>query len=117
MVEFNKLFGNPNLFQFKKPLPSPEQSIADKVYKYDEVLPIEAYNSSVWLVEFEYGQNLLQIWHKDAKIEHVVAGMKMLYPDSEFTVAAVDVGSVWISQIENMMSNGRKLNQNMEVVI
>jgi hypothetical protein len=32
-------------------------------------------------------------------------------------VAAVDVGSVWISKIENMMSNGRKLNQNMEVVI
>lgn len=101
----------------KFPLPSMKEFITDKVYKYDKVLPIKAYNSSVWLVEFEYGQKLLQIWHKNAKIEDIVNAMKMQYPASVFTVSAIDVGSVWVSKIESMMSNGRKLNQDMEVVI
>jgi hypothetical protein len=96
-----------------------------QAWKYENVLPIAAYNSSCWLIEFaahpataELGPNqLLQIWHKDTKIEDVVESMKNQFSASKFTVAAVDVGSVWVYGVEQMLSNGRKLNQNMEVVI
>lgn len=88
-----------------------------KVFKYDEVLPIESHLSTVWMINFEAGPRKLQIWHKDAKIEEIVEATKAMYPKDKFDVEAVNVGSIWVHSIENMMSDGRKLNQDMEVVI
>jgi len=86
-------------------------------YKYEDVIPIKAYNSSCWMVKFPQGQILLEVWHKEAKIEDIVEAMKMQFPGTKFTVAALDVGAFWIQTVENSMSNGRMVNQDMEVVI
>ena len=87
------------------------------VYKYEDVMPIHAHQSSVWLVEFENGAKCLNVWHKDAKIEDIVESAKMEYPDIKFTVAAIDVGTFYLYQTGMSMSNGRKLNQDMEVIV
>ncbi len=92
--------------------------MSEQRYKYHEVMTIDAYQSSVWLIEFAAGQKKLMIWHKDAEIQNIVEAVKLQHPQPiQFTVAAVDVGSVWLHSIEHMMSNGRKLNQDMEVVV
>jgi len=88
-----------------------------ETFLYKDVLPIKGYKSSVWLVKFEQGQRLLHIWHKDAKIEDIVAAVKREFSAQKFTVAAVDVGSVWVQTVNNMYSNGRMVNQDMEVVV
>lgn len=90
---------------------------AGGTYKYEDVLPIDAYQSTVWLVEFENGAKHLNVWHKDAKIEDIVESSKMQFKDIKFTVAAIDVGTFCLYQTGMSMSNGRKLNQDMEVVL
>ena len=88
-----------------------------ETFLYKDTLPIKAYNSTVWLVKFKQGQQLLQIWHKDAKIEDIVNAVKMEFSAQKFTVSAVDVGSVWIQTVNTMHSNGRMVNQDMEVEV
>jgi len=85
--------------------------------KYNEVLPINAYVSTAWMVEFTNGCKQLNLWHKNAKIEDVVEAIGMQWPNYEFTVAAVDVGVFTVHHVDHSLSNGRKLNQDMEVVI
>ncbi len=93
-------------------------------YHYSNVLPIDAFQSSVWLVEFQHmSQQLshstkqLHVWHKKAKIEDIVEAIKLYDPEAKFTVAAVDVGTFNIESVANALSNGRKLNQDMIVVV
>ncbi len=93
------------------------QITSSEPYMYKDVASIDAYNSSVWLVKFATGQQLLQVWHKKAKIEDIVEGINMQFSGCNFTVSAVDVGSIWIHAVEHMLSNGRMVNQNMEVVV
>jgi len=94
-----------------------ESTPTEGVYKYEDVQPINSYQSTVWLVEFENGAKILNVWHKDAKIENIVESAKMEYPDIKFTVAAINVGTFCLYQTGMSMSNGRKLNQDMEVVL
>lgn len=93
-------------------------------YHYSNVMLIDAYQSTVWLVEFQHmSQRLfhstkqLHVWHKKAKIENIVEAIKLYDPEAKFTVAAVDVGTFNIDSIANALSNGRKLNQDMIVVV
>lgn len=94
-----------------------ESTPAGGVYKYKDTMPIKPYISTVWMVEFENGAKHLNVWHKDAKIEDIVESVKMEHPDIKFTVATIDVGTFYLYQTGMSMSNGRKLNQDMEVVI
>jgi len=94
-----------------------ESQAAGGTYKYKDVAPIHPYQSTVWMVEFENNAKILNVWHKDAKIEDIVESAKMEYPDIKFTVAAVNVGTFCLYQTGMSMSNGRKLNQDMEVVL
>jgi hypothetical protein len=89
----------------------------EEVYKYEDVLPIDSYQSTVWLIEFPNGCQQLHVWHKDAKIEDIVDSVKVHYPDLPFTVAAIDVGMFTLHSTHHSLSNGRKLNQNKEVVV
>ncbi len=86
-------------------------------YHYSSVLPIESYTSTPWMVEFENGCKQLHLWHKKAKIEDIVDAVKMTHPGIKFTVAAFDVGVFTLHHIDHAMSNGRKLNQDMCVVV
>lgn len=85
--------------------------------KYDEVLPIKSCPSTAWLVEFGGGQRQLCVWPRDTKIEDVVKMVKNHYPTSKFTVSAVDTGVFALHHTEWSMTNGRKLNQDMEVTV
>jgi len=86
-------------------------------YHYDEVRPVDPYLRTVWLVEFKTGGKVLEVWHGEAKIENVVPAMKARFPGHEFTVAAFDVGSVIVAQVQHSMHNGRKVNQDMMMEI
>lgn len=86
-------------------------------FKYEDVLPIKAYSSSIWLVKFEQGQQLLQVWHNKAKIEDIAAAMNVQFPGTKFTVTAISVGAFWLHHVEHSYSNGRMINQSMEAVI
>jgi len=88
----------------------------DKVYKYDEVVPIEGKQSTVWLVEFANGAKHLNVWHKDAKIEDVVEATKVQFTEP-FTVSSIDVGIFYLYQTGHSLSNARKVNQDMEIVV
>ena len=88
-----------------------------EVFKYKDVLPVEGKQSTVWLVEFENGAKHLNVWHKDAKIEDIVTATKMQFPEYPFTVAAIDVGIFYLYQTGHSMSNARKVNQDMEIVV
>lgn len=88
-----------------------------KRYKYKDVLPIESYQSTAWLIEFISGRKQIAIWHKDAQIEDIVKATKIQNPGKKFTISVVDVGVFDITMIVNCMFNDRKLNQNMRVVI
>ena len=94
-----------------------ESQEAGGTYKYEDVMPIHAYQSTVWMVEFENNAKHLNVWHRHAKIEDIVEATKMEFPDIKFTVAAIDVGTFFLYQTGMSMSNGRKLNQDMEVVV
>jgi len=97
--------------------------IEQSIYHYNNVLPIEAHQSTVWLVEFQHMSSMFQstkqlhVWHKNAKIEDIVEAIKLYDPEAKFTVTTVDVGTFEISAIQNSMSNARKLNQDMFVVV
>jgi hypothetical protein len=92
--------------------------MAEKAFMYKDALPIKTFNSSVWLVKFEQGQQLLQVWHKEAKIEDIVIAVKMEFATGpKFTVSAVDVGSFWLHSTKTSLTNGRMVNQDMEVVV
>ena len=86
-------------------------------YKYKDVVAIDAYQSTPWLVKFSNGCLQLHVWHKKAKIEDIVAAVKMQHPGVPFTVGAVDVGTFTLHHIDQALSNARLLNQDMEVVI
>lgn len=91
--------------------------MTEHAYKYKDVLPIEGYQSTVWLTQFENGAKHLNVWHKDAKIEDIVGAAKVEFPEIKFTVAAIDVGTFYLYNTGVSMPNGRKLNQDMEVVV
>lgn len=110
------LFGNWPGKPVGAPVSEPAQEKAQQ-YHYSEVLPIESFTSTVWMVEFEGGKKELHIWHKAAKIEDIVHAINNYKPGSKFTVSAVDVGIVTIGEIGQLYSNGRKLNQDMIVAI
>ena len=86
---------------------------------YGEGVKIEPYLRTVWCIEFETGATLLQVWHENATIEEVVSSSKLLYRNQKFTVSVVDVGtfSFVVDNFTNYMSNGLKLNQDMQYVI
>lgn len=88
-----------------------------EVYKYEDVAPIEGKQSTVWLVEFSNGAKHLNVWHKDAKIEDIVQATKVQSPGIGFTVASIDVGVFYLYQTGHSLSNARKVNQNMEIVV
>lgn len=94
----------------------------EQEYHYSNVLPIDAYQSTAWLVEFQHMSSLFQstkqlhVWHKGAKIEDIVESIKLYDPEAKFTVSAMDVGTFNIRSVQCSMSNGRKLNQDMVVV-
>ena len=69
------------------------------------------------MVEFETGHKQLQIFDKNTKIEDVVKVMNTHHCKTKFTVAAVDVGIFILHKVECSMSSGRKINQDMEVVV
>lgn len=85
--------------------------------KYKNVLPIKSFKSTSWLVEMEDGRKYVCIWHKKAKIEHIVDFIKLRYQKFKFTVSAIEVGMYDINIVDHAMTNGRKLNQNKRVVI
>jgi hypothetical protein len=86
-------------------------------YKYEDVRPINSYRNTAWMVEFDNGCKQIQLWHDKATIEDIVEAMKMEYPTTKFTVAAVDVGVFTIGRVEHCLSNGRKVNQDMNIQI
>lgn len=86
-------------------------------YHYSEVLPIKAFVRSTWLVERKDGKTFLAVWHKDAKIEDVAAYIKIKNPTLKFTVAAFDVGLLEISKVDFSSSNGRKVDQDLNVIV
>lgn len=90
------------------------------MYDYSEVLPIEAYKSTVWLIEEEYPtakRTFLSVWHDKAKIEDIVNFFKRESNTGVFTVAALNVGTFEVSKILHALSNGRKVNQDLKVVV
>jgi hypothetical protein len=101
----------------QEPLQSVEDTIADTAYKYEDVMPVDSYQSTPWLVEFDNGCKQIQLWHSKAIIKDIVEAMKMQYPNNKFTVAAVDVGVFTIGKVEQCLSNGRKVNQDMNIHI
>jgi len=46
-----------------------------------------------------------------------VTATKMQFPEYPFTVAAIDVGIFYLYQTGHSMSNARKVNQDMEIVV
>jgi len=88
-----------------------------KVYKYDEVMPINSYQRTVWIVKFPNGCTQLHVWHDKAKIEDIVTTVKMTHPSIPFTVGAMDVGVFTLDHIDHSMSNARKVNQDLEIVV
>jgi len=87
--------------------------------KYSDALTIEAVPRTVWMVEYANGAKQLQIWHANAKIEDIVESVnnQNVFDPLKFTVSVVDVGMFHIADIHSMMSNGRKLNQDLEVEV
>jgi len=85
--------------------------------QYKDTIQIRPYRSTVWLIEFSNGKQHLAIWHKDAEIDDIVVATKVHYPNRMFKVTNVDVGEFEISKILHSLSNGRGVNQNMEVVL
>lgn len=89
-------------------------------YRYDEVIPIKSYIRTTWMIEEEYPthkRRFIAVWHGEAKIEDIVMAHKTMKPDVKFTVAALDVGMFEVHLPIHAMSNARKLNQNMCVVV
>ena len=102
----------------KKPPPPPAPPAEDSVFKYHDVLEIKAYKATAWLADFKYGKRELLVWHDGAKIEDIVEAIKNSNSaGTKFTVTAICVGTYEISSCHNSLTNGRKLNQDMEVVI
>jgi hypothetical protein len=86
-------------------------------YDYKDGMLIDAKISTTWMVKFENGCKQLQVWHRDAKIKDIAKSVKTQWPKCRFTVAAVDVGVFTIHHIDHSLSDGRKLNQDMQVVV
>jgi hypothetical protein len=87
------------------------------VLNYKDTVEITPHVSTVWIVTFESGAKQLQVWDKDAKIEHVVDSMKAKHPKIKFNVAIADVGVFYLYYTALNIPSGRKVNQNMEEVL
>jgi len=85
--------------------------------KYEDVIPIDPYVSTVWLIEFKDGEKQLAVWHRKAKIEDIVEATKTFNPGRQFKVTSMDVGTFRISETLHSLSNGRGVNQNMEMEV
>jgi hypothetical protein len=85
--------------------------------KYEDVIPINPYVSTVWLIEFNDGEKHLAVWHIKAKIEDVVEATRTYHPGRKFKVTTVDVGTFVISQTLHALSNGRGVNQDLEMEV
>jgi hypothetical protein len=86
-------------------------------FHYADVLPIKSVAATVWLTEFENGQKVLQVWHKDAKIEDIVEATRVARPGEKFTVGSIDVGAFEISKVQLSYANARKVNQDLIMVV
>lgn len=85
---------------------------------YHNTVPIIPSINSTWLIEYDNGLKMISIWHHKAKIEEIIEFINTTYPQhGPFTVANVNVGTFGISYVDHSMSNGRKVNQNYEVVL
>lgn len=84
-----------------------------------KTIPIESYPTTVWLVKFYESSesDILWVWHKSARIEEIVKAANVHFPDLKFTVSAVSVGQFRLEEIDHSLTNGRKVNQDFEVVI
>ena len=69
------------------------------------------------LIKLDDGRRFLQAWATDAKIEHVIEAWKVHNPRMKFRVFSVNVGSFEIKEIDHSLSNGRGVDQDMNVVI
>jgi hypothetical protein len=84
------------------------------VFNYEDTPEITPHVFTVWIVTFKSGAKQLQVWHKNAKIEHVVESMKAKHPKIKFDVAIADVGVFYLYYTGLNIPSGRKVNQDME---
>ena len=86
--------------------------------KYEDVIkPIKACKVTAWYIEFKSQENEIALWHRKAKIEDVVKFYKVHYPNARFTVSAINTGIFKTYGSPIIYQDGRKLNQNMRVII
>jgi len=87
-------------------------------YKYHEVVPLKIPVRTVWLFKLESGRKRLEVWHAEATVEDVVKSFKTMNPNTKFVVTCIDVGSLWVEEVDiYMCMDGRGINQDMEVVL
>lgn len=90
----------------------------DSKYKYEDVITVDAYERTVWLVDNKTtGKKSLHVWHIKAKIEDIVEAYKLLHTKDKYVVYAIDVGMFYIEATEYNMHNGRGVDQDLNVYI
>ena len=89
--------------------------------QYDQCFPIRTYESLVWEVTYEHGKRQLIVTCKEFNIPKIVELIKIISPNTKFTVGSVTVGTFNLNTtdpIEHSYSgDARMVNQDMEVSV
>jgi hypothetical protein len=84
--------------------------------KSKDVKSIETKNCSAWLITFEGGGKILQLWSEDIPILGVVEATKTNNPGKKFDVINVSLGDFVVSEILIAWApDGRGINQDKEI--
>lgn len=86
--------------------------------KYGSAAPLRTHLCRAWLVTFASGRRLLELWAVDTSIEDIHSHYRVIHPDERFTIGPIDIGVLEISKtISSYASDGRKVNQDWEIVL
>lgn len=88
--------------------------------RYKDCKPIRPSKTTAWRVTFGDGKVLLSLFHEEATVEEVVEYTKTHHPKFSFYVQVVGVGEFELvnsARDSYYLSDTRKVNENMEVVI
>jgi len=85
--------------------------------RYSCAVPIRSCLCTAWLLNLPGEQRVL-LWHQNATIQDVHGCMKVMYPNTKFTLGRLDVGELKISEIINTFrGDGRYVTENWEVTL
>lgn len=84
--------------------------------KYEDAIPIQTRQHSVWVVEMPNEPSRICIWHKDATVGDVIRYFNQRFRGLRFRVGLLGVGEHVIARTDHSyMDDARFVDQDMNV--